>query len=99
MRALVLLLALGSIVAGTSLDARPRGREQDAAFKAAQSGRIMGLRNIESLIVPRMRGASYLGPELDPVSARYRLKFMRGDRVIWVDVDARTGEVIRQSGD
>jgi hypothetical protein len=44
-----------------------------------------------------MRGADYLGPELDYESGRYRLKFMRGADVIWVDVDARTGQVIGQS--
>jgi hypothetical protein len=37
--------------------------------------------------VPRMRGADYLGPELDYERGRYRLKFMRNGQVIWVDVD------------
>ncbi len=26
------------------------------------------------------------------------LKFMRGGQVIWVDIDARTGEVVGRSG-
>ena len=79
-------------------EARPRDREQDVAFRGAQEGRYLPLREIESRIIPRMRGAHYLGPELDPGSARYRLKFMRGGQVIWVDVDARTGRVIEFSG-
>ena len=37
----------------------------------------------------------YLGPELN--GDTYRLKFMRGGRVIWVDVDAATGRILRRS--
>mgnify|MGYP000850427515 CR=1 FL=1 len=43
-----------------------------------------------------MNGAQYLGPEYDPVALAYRLKFIRDGRVIFVDVDARTGSIIRQ---
>src|SRR3546814_4957000 len=82
-----------------AVEARPRNdREQDAAYKARQQGRIMSLRSIVSRVMPRMRGAEYLGPELDAGSGTYRLKFMRSGRVIWVDVDARTGQVIGRSG-
>lgn len=58
----------------------------------------MPLRAIEARILPRMQGADYLGPELDFGSERYRLKFMRGGQVIWIDVDARTGQVLGKSG-
>lgn len=81
-----------------ALEARPPSREQDAALRAMQEGRILPLRAIENMIVPRMRGVSYLGPEFDTGSGRYRLKFMRGAQVIWVDVDGRTGQVIGHSG-
>jgi len=78
--------------------AQPRGsRDQDTAFRATQEGRFMSLREIEARIVPRMRGADYLGPELDAGSARYRLKFMREGQVVWLDVDARTGQVVGRS--
>jgi uncharacterized membrane protein YkoI len=92
-------IVAGLAVAGPSVDARPRDKEQDAAFKATQQGRIMPLRTIESRIVPSMRGADYLGPELDAGSSRYRLKFLRDGKVIWVDVDARTGDILGRSGD
>ena len=46
-------------------------------------------------VMPRMGGASYLGSEFDPSSATYRLKFMRGASVIWVDVDAKTASILR----
>ena len=44
-----------------------------------------------------MPGAQYLGPEYDPAALAYRLKFLRDGRVIFVDVDARSGQVMRQS--
>jgi len=97
-------LILSAILIGVTAfapvaDARPpRDREQDAALRALQEGRIMSLRTIESIIVPRMRGFNYLGPELDASSGRYRLKFLRAGEVVWIDIDARTGQVLAQSG-
>ncbi len=55
----------------------------------------MPLRMIEAIIVPRMGGADYLGPEL--IGDRYRLKFIRDGQVIWIDVDARTGRIAGRS--
>ena len=97
---LMAVAALGVTSLAPAADARPRRdhREQDAAYKARQQGRIMSLRTIESRIMPRMRGAEYHGPELDAGSGTYRLKFMRGGRVIWIDVDARTGRGRGRSG-
>lgn len=94
-----ILLVLTAAIALTGLapaaDARPRDREQDAAWRATKEGHIMPLRQIESMVVPRMGGADYLGPELN--GERYRLKFMRSGQVIWIDVDARTGRVVGRS--
>ena len=97
-RLFLLLAALGTVAMAPAADARPREKDQDVAFKAMKQGRIMPLRQIEARILPRMRGAEYLGPELDAGSGTYRLKFMHRGRVIWLDVDARTGEVIGKSG-
>ena len=74
---------------------REQKRDQDRAFEATREGRSMPLPKIEQRVMPLMPGADYLGPELN--GATYRLKFMRGGRVIWVDVDAATGRVIRRS--
>ncbi|TFI58920.1 hypothetical protein E2493_07625 [Sphingomonas parva] len=90
------LAALTAIAAPA--DSHPRDREQDAAFRATRDGSFIPLRNIESRIVPQMRGFDYLGPELDASAGRYRLKFMRGPQVVWIDVDARTGQVVGKSG-
>ena len=92
----LLAAALGGAVAPA--DARPRDREQNEAFKATRDGRFVPLRAIEARIVPQMRGFSYLGPELDTGVGRYRLKFMRGAQLVWIDVDARNGQVLGRSG-
>ena len=77
-----------------------RREEQDRARDAAQRGDVRPLRSIENGIVPSMRakGANYIGQEFDGERNRYRLKFMRGNSVIWVDVDGRTGAIIGQAG-
>jgi uncharacterized membrane protein YkoI len=94
------LIALTALSAASSAPAAagPRERDQDSAFRGTQAGRIIPLRAIEQRIVPQMRGFDYLGPEYYADLGRYRLKFLRGQRVVWIDIDARTGEVIGKSG-
>ena len=99
-------VVLLSLFVATSVTALAGGRdghrhrpEQDAAYSATRSGDIRPFGEIRQRITPRMGGASYLGSEFDPASTTYRLKFMRHDSVIWVDVDARTGAIIGRSGD
>jgi uncharacterized membrane protein YkoI len=90
--------AFGTVSAVPAAEARDPAREQNAARRALQEGRILPLRAIEARIVPRMRGFDYLGPELDTASALYRLKFIRSGQIVWIDVDARTGQIIGHSG-
>lgn len=87
-------LALAALMFSGPLDAR-RG-EQDNARQDMAAGKVKPLREIEGTVVPRMRGMQYLGPEYDPTAQVYRLKFIDGNRVIFVDVDGRTGGVLRQ---
>jgi len=70
-------------------------REAERAFRDTQQGRALPLPQLERRVMPFMGGADYLGPELN--GATYRLKFMENGRVIWVDVDAQTGRIIRRS--
>ena len=70
-------------------------RDADKAFEATQQGRSMPLPQLERRVMPFMGGADYLGPELN--GSVYRFKFMQNGRVIWVDVDGRTGRIIRRS--
>ena len=85
-------LAAG-LVAGPALADPPRDAQR--AFQATRDGRSMPLPNIERRVMPLMPGADYLGPEVN--GKAYRLKFMKDGRVIWIDVDAATGQVVRRS--
>ena len=93
----LLAIGLGALpsAAPAALDQRS---DQEEAYRATREGHVKPLREIESRVLPRMRGFSYLGPEFDRGSAVYRLKFLREGSVVWVDVDARTGAVIGRSG-
>lgn len=94
-----LFLALGAAaIAAMPAQAQlaPPKSDQDRAYDSLQEGRTMPLPQIEQRVVPRMRGYTYLGPEFR--GNRYRLKFMKEGRVVWVDVDARTGRIIGRSG-
>ena len=90
-----LALAL-SISVAAPLAAQARG-EQGEARKEMRAGNLVSLRDIEARIVPTMRGAEYLGPAYDSTAMAYRLKFIRDGRVLFVDVDARTGRVLGRS--
>jgi hypothetical protein len=93
-RPLFLALALGAGLSCAPALAEP-SRESDRAFEAAREGRSMPLPQLERRVLPFMGGADYLGPELNGTT--YRFKFMVDGRVIWVDVDARTGRILRRS--
>lgn len=71
-------------------------RRDDQSDARAQmlAGKVMSLRAIEAMVIPRMRDMQYLGPEFDPVGKVYRLKFIDKRKVVFVDVDATNGEVL-----
>lgn len=91
---LFLAAVAAAVTAAPATAERPR--DQDRAFQATREGRSMPLPMIERRVLPGMGDADYLGPEFD--GRTYRLKFMRGGRVIWIDVDAATGRVVGRSG-
>ena len=92
-----LLLAAIAAAVTAAPAAAERPRDQDRAFQATREGRSMPLPMIERRVLPGMGDADYLGPEFN--GRTYRLKFMRGGRVFWIDVDAASGRVIGRSGD
>jgi hypothetical protein len=65
---------------------------------ARQNVQVLPVREIERRVIPMMQGAQYLGFDFDPQTAIYTLKFLRNGSVIWVDVDGRTGRIIRRAG-
>ena len=111
-RSLVLSLCAASAAVATPALAKPahrpaneiarlawddRPRDQDRAFRAQREGRSMPLPLIEQRVLPRMGGADYLGPEMR--GGNLRMKFLDRGKVIWVDVDPRTGRILDKSGD
>lgn len=94
-RCMIALALAASVPAVPALASQ--GDEAGMARKDMRAGNVRPLREIERRVLPMMPGAQYLGPEYDPAAFTYRLKFIRDGRVLFVDVDARTGEVIRQS--
>ena len=92
---LTMLLAL-AVIPATSALAGPGGA-QEKARREVRAGNVRSLRDIEGAVLPQMRTAQYIGPEYDPAAYVYRLKFIQDGHVIFVDVDARSGQVIRES--
>ncbi len=98
LHALMLLPLAVLAVAGAPAIAQEQARgEQDDARREAMAGTQLSLRQIEARILPRMGDAEYLGPAYDSTARVYRLKFIRNGRVSYVDVDARTGDIIGRS--
>jgi uncharacterized membrane protein YkoI len=99
MKSLLLSLAAGTmIVTGAVSPAEAQQRKpQDEARKEMRAGNVLSLREIERRVLPTMRGAEYLGPAYDSTAVAYRLKFIRQGKVLFVDVDARTGRILRRS--
>lgn len=93
------LLAAGALLLGLSASqpAQAKRDDQGQARMDMRTGAVRSLREIEGSVLPQMRGSKYLGPEYDPAAMAYRLKFIREGRVVWLDVDARTGRVLRRS--
>jgi hypothetical protein len=97
----VLSAAMFAVLFPTLADARGGRRgDQDQALQATRQGEVRSLRAIENTVVPSMKakGASYIGQEFDGDLNRYRLKFLRGSSVIWVDVDGRSGAILGSAG-
>jgi uncharacterized membrane protein YkoI len=77
--------------------AQQRPDEQNEVRRDLRSGAVRSLRDIERRVLPTKPGMQYLGPEYDPSAMVYRLKFIRDGRVMFVDVDAKTGQVLGES--
>ena len=77
--------------------AQQRPDEQNEVRRDLRSGAVRSLRDIELRVLPPKQGMQYLGPEYDPSAMVYRLKFIRDGRVMFVDVDAKTGQVLGES--
>lgn len=84
--AIATALAIPSAMAG-------QRDEQDAARRAMLDGRVMPFAVIKKRTEREVGDATYLGSEFNQNNNRYRLKYVRDGRVMWVDVDGRTGDI------
>ena len=91
-----LLLAALAVAMPLTAQAAPRRDAQGEVRKDVREGKVSSLRDIERRVLPSMSGMQYLGPEYDSAAMAYRLKFIRDGRVVFVDVDARSGQVLNQ---
>lgn len=90
--------ALALLTLATPAAANEQARnDQNEARKEMKAGNVLSLREIERRILPQMRGSEYLGPAYDGTARAYRLKFIKDGRVTYIDVDARTGRIIKRS--
>jgi uncharacterized membrane protein YkoI len=106
MRKLVASVLAGALLAGGAGSApalAQKHSDQESARKETRAGRVLTLRDLERMVVPQIErmgpDVQYLTPEWDPAAHAYRMKFIDNSngRVIWVDVDARSGRIIRIS--
>ena len=96
MKRFVVILALSvAVPAVAPLAVADPAHDQGEVRKERKKGNVKSLRDIENLVVPTMPGMKYLGPEYDPVTMAYRLKFIRKGRVYFVDVNAQSGKIIQ----
>ncbi len=91
--------ALFCVATGGASAMSPRD-DQAVAREAANSGTQLSLANIVAMVQrqPQFRNLTFLGgADYNERTKSYRLKFMDGKRVVFVDVDARNGRVLSSS--
>lgn len=94
---LLMFAALGAMLAAApAAPADQPARRGQEAFRGVRQGDILPLHVIRDRV--RIPGAVLIGVDLIADGAVYRLRFMRGPNVLWVDVDARTGRVLGRMG-
>ena len=97
MKPLFPLSLLAALALAVPSAAQQQRSDQGMARKEAQAGHILKSREIEARILPMMGDAEYLGFAYDSTAMAYRLKFIREGRVLFVDVDAKSGRIIPKS--
>lgn len=89
-----LAAAFATVAIDVPLASANPGDEQGQVRRDMRAGNVRPLEVIEAKVLPMMAGMTYLGPEYDPTVMAYRLKFIRNGRVVFVDVDARSGQIL-----
>jgi hypothetical protein len=95
---LPLLAALAAVAAAVPAVGQPIHASQDRmeAFRGVRQGQMLPLNVIRDRVASRFPDARMIGADL--VGAMYRVRLMRGSDVLIVDVDARSGQLLRCVG-
>lgn len=96
---LSLLAALGVVAAAVPESTQPAqggGQDRMEAYRGVRQGNMLPLNVIRERVSARFPGARVIGTDL--VGTMYRVRVMRGSDVLIVDVDARSGQVLRCTG-
>lgn len=96
-RILLAVAVAGVGLTGLAAPVQAQDNPQGEVRREMRAGNVLSLREIERRVLPTMGDAEYLGPAYDSAAMAYRLKFIRNGRVMFVDVDARTGRIIRRT--
>ncbi len=94
------LLAVAGLAASPAHAFSQRGLQRDGqsgAYRAMQQGEVLSLPEIRRRVSVTVPNAQFIGVEIIG-GMIYRLKYMRGSEVIWIDVDARTGRIVARTG-
>ena len=78
----LLLLAAAAVAPAVAAEPLDQARDGVAAWRATRQGRLLPLPEIERRVVPTMKGAQYIGFDLELPSGIYTLKFLRNGNVI-----------------
>jgi ABC-type amino acid transport substrate-binding protein len=94
-KSLILLLLTAVLAPAPATFAAPPGRnaDQEQARQKMLDGKCMPFAMIKKRVDLEADDAAYLGVELLSDGANYRLKYVKDGKVIWFDVDCRTGDI------
>jgi len=93
------LLALaGAAVPASAQHFSHNNEDQKAARQAMLDGQVMPFSVIKRRVEREMGDATYVGVAASPREGIYRMQFLREDgKVVWVDVDGKTGNIIART--
>lgn len=84
------------LILGLSMAPAIAQREHSGLPRAITAGSLVPLSRILERLLPQLPAYQYIGAEFDPTAQLYRLKFLHQGHVLWIDVDGRTGRVVRR---
>lgn len=96
-------LFVGALTLVTAPYADARRTDQETAREQMKSGQLKPFAEIERSIRSQMQDMEYLGSQFNSRNSTYRFKFLernpatKKSRVIYVDVDARSGAIINRT--